>query len=253
MDITYTFKAYKNLQPKGNEEIFKTDVCTKLIYSTHHTLNVNISEKQITLNEGEALLVPPFTSISFTDSENDNTFTLISFALIDSTSINPDMFFHEIFDSASDIAKAISKYLSLSHPLSLCDELLKKSIEYFIIYAANIAMDNNRISVPDKLTPVIAYIESNYWQNISVADLASVVNISESAMYKLFVSAISKSPKQYIKKRRMYHASMLLLNSDKSISDIAIETGFYDPFYFSKEFKKDFGLSPSEYRKTNKN
>jgi AraC-like DNA-binding protein len=57
-----------------------------------------------------------------------------------------------------------------------------------------------------------------------------------------------QNTRQYIISRRLTYAQHLLQNTDKTISIIAKETGFYDIAHFSRVFKKAFGMSPKDYR-----
>ena len=58
------------------------------------------------------------------------------------------------------------------------------------------------------------------------------------------------SPISYINKIRIEKAAALFKNSDRSITEIAMEVGFDDSNYFSRIFKKQMGMSPREYKKT---
>ena len=57
------------------------------------------------------------------------------------------------------------------------------------------------------------------------------------------------TPMNYIISKRMDNARKLLINTDKKIKDISNEVGYKDIYYFTKVFKKEIGVSPSEYRK----
>jgi hypothetical protein len=57
------------------------------------------------------------------------------------------------------------------------------------------------------------------------------------------------TPKQFIMKKRIYNAEMLLQNQHYSINEIARIVGYDNPLYFSRIFQKTKGISPSEYRK----
>ena len=250
MDIRYDLKTLKNVSVSNIESSVFDSTYTKLIYANNEPFTLESNSQKYLIEKDEVILLPPFANFTISSPlKKDIQIAIFSYTLLDD-SISTTLRFNPVkFDSESEISESMRKYFSISENSSLKYNLLKKSVEYFIIYTSFSAIEENEITIPDKLATIISYIESNYWQNITVADLSGVGNISESALYKLFTSSLSESPKQYIRKRRMFHASTMLINSDKSIADIAIENGFYDPFYFSKEFKKDFGLSPSEYRK----
>lgn len=81
----------------------------------------------------------------------------------------------------------------------------------------------------------------------SIPDLSRELGMSKAVLYKKF-SALVKIPiAEFIKTLRFKKAAMLLLNDGFNISEVAWEVGFNDRKYFSKEFKKFYGKSPSEY------
>ena len=83
---------------------------------------------------------------------------------------------------------------------------------------------------------------------------ARAMNISKSTLYKKLHGATSLSPSTFIRDIRMKYASELLCNNPKArVADVAYAVGFNDPKYFSACFKKEFGVLPSDYGKSNLN
>ena len=66
---------------------------------------------------------------------------------------------------------------------------------------------------------------------------------------RLFAKEIGMAPQQYVQNKRIAQASILLHHSNLSIEEIALETGFYDRFHFTKTFKKWTGTSPARYKR----
>jgi two-component system, response regulator YesN len=97
------------------------------------------------------------------------------------------------------------------------------------------------------------YIEKNYQSQILVEDVAREVSISPSYFKHLFKQESGFTFSDYLTKVRIRKAKELLLNSDLNITEIAFETGYQNSNYFSIVFKNLEGISPSEYRKNNKN
>ena len=92
------------------------------------------------------------------------------------------------------------------------------------------------------------YMEQNLNERIHVQDIAKHIGLASSTLSKRFHEEIKKSPVQYITERRISMA-MMLLRQDLSIREIAERVGYPDPFYFTKVFKNQTGMSPSEYKK----
>jgi AraC-like DNA-binding protein len=80
-------------------------------------------------------------------------------------------------------------------------------------------------------------------------DLAKKLRISESQVYRKIKAITGKSTAVYIRSIRLKYAKDLLLNADKTVSEVAYEVGFSDPSWFSRAFKKEFGVTPSETTK----
>jgi two-component system response regulator YesN len=94
-----------------------------------------------------------------------------------------------------------------------------------------------------------AYIELNYGnQDISLHTVASHVGISPNHFSTVFVQETGENFIEYLTRVRIEKAKQMLANTTMKSADIAYETGFNDPHYFSFIFKKHTGLSPREYR-----
>ncbi|MCX6307528.1 MAG: response regulator, partial [Bacteroidia bacterium] len=101
------------------------------------------------------------------------------------------------------------------------------------------------------LEKVIKIIEDNVLEkNFITNDLYDALNISQSTLYRKLQVLIGISPNELIRKIRLKVASQLLLEDKLNISEIAYDLGFSDPKYFSIIFKKEIGVSPTEYKKT---
>jgi len=96
---------------------------------------------------------------------------------------------------------------------------------------------------------VAQIVEANTEKSIfNAADLASKVHLSESQLYRKLKAITGKSTAIFIRAVRLKKAKELLESSNLSISEIAYQVGFNDPAWFSRVFKEEFGLSPSEAR-----
>jgi AraC-like DNA-binding protein len=92
----------------------------------------------------------------------------------------------------------------------------------------------------------IEHMQSEFMNELSIEYLASLSFMSLSTFERKFKKQFSQTPTQYIKKLRMHQACNLLA-SGMSIKRAAIESGFCDQSYFSKEFKSMVGITPRQY------
>lgn len=99
------------------------------------------------------------------------------------------------------------------------------------------------------LIKALDFIDVNYMDDISVEDIAASAGMNRKALYGVFKNLTGFSPKDYLIYYRMCKATALLKDANLSVETVAGSVGYSDQFHFSKEFKKNVGLSPSVYRK----
>lgn len=94
----------------------------------------------------------------------------------------------------------------------------------------------------------IEYIKNNISQEISISEVAKMTYLSRSTYERHFKALTGATPIQYLQNCRLEAAKDMLLDSQKSIDEVAYECGFYDTSHLSKLFKKHYGISPSQYK-----
>lgn len=113
-----------------------------------------------------------------------------------------------------------------------------------------------KIEDEKKLSPyiydILNYIEKNYQTKIKLEDLSEHVHLNPSYLSKVFKEQMGISISDYILNRRINAATLLLKKDNKAISDIAMETGFYDTAHFAKAFKSVYGITALQYRNNGK-
>lgn len=95
---------------------------------------------------------------------------------------------------------------------------------------------------------ILAFVQRNIMQDITLRSIADACACSESTVSHLFKEYTNQSVKKYINNLRIKQAERLLLTTDLPIGNVAILCGFTDTNYFSTAFKKSVGLSPVKYR-----
>jgi PAS domain S-box-containing protein len=96
--------------------------------------------------------------------------------------------------------------------------------------------------------PVLETMLNDYAQPLSTASLASKVSLSVSQFNRQFRKKFHTTPRAYLTSVRMNAACHLLVSTDLPISEISLQTGFYDQSHFSNQFVRHRGLPPSQYR-----
>ena len=100
----------------------------------------------------------------------------------------------------------------------------------------------------ERMKRVLEHIHSHIYQNIDVDELANVACITKPYLIRLFKRESGVSPVQYINKKKVERAQLLLVTTDKPVKEIAYELGFSDHSYFIRLFHKLSGITPQEYR-----
>ncbi len=98
------------------------------------------------------------------------------------------------------------------------------------------------------ITRARAYIDQNFARDLSLDDVSRIVDISPYYFSKLFKEKSGENFIEYLTRVRIAHAKELLKNPELSIKEICLMSGYSDPNYFSRIFKKQEDLTPSEYR-----
>ncbi len=100
-----------------------------------------------------------------------------------------------------------------------------------------------------KLSQVVAIMEANLEEPVSLEELARLNEVSVRQLERLFHKHLQRTPSQYYLELRLSRARQLLLRSESQVRDIALACGFVSPAHFSKCYSRFFGVSPIGERK----
>ncbi|MBR6089567.1 MAG: AraC family transcriptional regulator [Anaerolineaceae bacterium] len=100
------------------------------------------------------------------------------------------------------------------------------------------------------LMRALDFIDRNYFENISISDIASSVGVSRKTLSTVFSTLTGFSPKDYLIYYRISKAVDLLRDRNLTVEMIATSIGYNEQFYFCKQFKQNVGMTPSACRKT---
>ena len=138
--------------------------------------------------------------------------------------------------------------LNIHNMLALKTAMQKKYSEQLqlppIIHQANASADEKLLS---KLQLVIEENLAN--ADFDIVALTLEIGMSKSVLYKKFSALTNLSLNEFIKTQRLKHAVTLLQQGETSILAVAVQVGFNDVKYFSREFKRVYGITPSHYIK----
>ncbi|MNG15004.1 HTH-type transcriptional activator Btr [compost metagenome] len=97
----------------------------------------------------------------------------------------------------------------------------------------------------------MSYVQLNLNKHITVAQLARRANQNQDYFSKKFLTHTGQRPMKYIHEKKIERAQYLIATTDKTLLEIALDTGFSNLPHFSKIFKQIVSLTPGEYRNLN--
>lgn len=100
----------------------------------------------------------------------------------------------------------------------------------------------------ERMKGMMLFIQAHYGEELTVAQIAASISVSESECLRCFRSTIGTTPIQYLRQLRVQKAAELLADSDRKVSDIGEQCGFREMSYFTKTFRELKGCPPSRYR-----
>ena len=128
---------------------------------------------------------------------------------------------------------------------------LLSCISIMEICASYISLSNHFQLPEENLSQKVkAYIEEHYRKDISLEELCRIFYCSRATLTNSFRKTYTISVHQYLTTIRLKAGCELLANENCTVGRAARESGFQDQNYFTKAFKKEYGVTPSDYRKT---
>lgn len=121
--------------------------------------------------------------------------------------------------------------------------LLCQILSRFLKYAVN------KIDIgDDRISKALSYIRKNMDKKITIDELAELCYLSNDHFIRLFKKELNDTPLEYINKRKIEKAQLLLMTTDMLIKDIACGLSFSNTTYFNRLFKNIVGINPQTYR-----
>lgn len=187
----------------------------------------------------------------------------------DDSEIHMSKYLSRFVNIANEDAVVFKKGTEINHCISNCldsirNEYIHKDSSYdlFIkgyIYNILAMLYRNKVIIhPEsffesgnvsKILPVLEYIDANYSKQLTLPQLSEIINVNEFYFCRLFKKVVNTPVVQYLNFVRVCKAEKLLLSTDKSVSEIAFETGFSSVSYFNRIFKKYKFCTPGMYKK----
>lgn len=238
----------------------------EILYVVSGRLDVFINSSKYELDKGD-LLVVNLNEIHSTQNLSMNNVILVQIPYellkkycddIDSLSFNCNSALQKGNEGTYEKLKTIleemdnvynkQQYGYIFKFYSLLFEVIFELINNFSVYKPKGEYIKSKKYL-DRLTKITDYIKTNYKTNLSLDMVSEEFNLTPQYLSKYFKRYMGISYIKYLSSLRLESAYKDLLNTDSSITYIAIENGFPDGKAFSKTFKEAFKINPREYRK----
>lgn len=245
----------------------------EIIYVIEGNINITIQNNEYTVHKNEIALIAP-ESIHSIRQHNDEPavyfnilfrFSMLSGgeeAICKKKYLDPiyerKFIMPEYLDDSnpikSELEPLINNLTDINWPDGNKNELLIKArlLEIMHIIKNHCKKvqgdEKNANEVNRKIKKSLIYLETNYHENITIAQIAKVSNFSESYFSKLFRQLTGSSFTRYLKDYRLERAAQMLRNSDSRVSNVAFLVGFNNLSYFTRAFKTKYKINPKAYK-----
>ena len=224
-----------------------------LVYQ--HRGSINISHKNKTFSQGTVIILPTDKKFKiYYPEEPLNERYYIFFKGYECAKLLQKLnLFDNYYFQVGDLSKAIPLFTFITNNFDTCgfdNDVFRiiKFLEILSIISETaypfISRHQNTI-----IEEIACYIDKNYGEQITLDSLCKEFHISSSSINRGFKSEKKQTPIQYLNNVRIENAKLMLINTHLSISNIAIQVGFTDAFYFSRAFKNKCKMTPSQFRR----
>lgn len=264
LGVPYNYKTsiYSDKSPSLSPIHIHPDL--EIIYCRGEHMNVKLmTGENFTLNKGEFVIFRgdfPHETLG----HKNCIMTCLRFllehymhAFIFEKSYNQTMYNIEdyrYFTADSKEAETMKKYLEImdaNYNSKNATDYCNGAIQLIVAFLKdiNFITTNSNNGKDSKLTPVIEFIYDNCESDISLDFLSEKFGYNKSYLSRIFKQATGKTILELLIFARLEKAKLLLTHTEKSVTDIAISTGFASSAYFIKLFKRETSLTPNAYRK----
>lgn len=223
---------------------------SRLYYITDGSAKIILKDgKEITLSSKKWYLLPGGCSFDFNcEKQMEHIYFHLKICSSDG---------HDLLQSCKSVIELEDvdfNYSDLTEYLNYNDISSAIFLSQFVGNILFTMLMKNEISLKEKefspcVLDAICYINDNLSLQLSLNDISNNTFVAKSTLTKYFKKEMGVSIHEYIFDKIMFEAELLIRQNKMPIGEISDKYKFYDQFYFSRCFKKRYGISPIEYRK----
>lgn len=252
LSISQIIGCYYNI--KKTDEHFKDEEHSfyELIYVDQGYLESRIDDTCFPLHSGDLVIYSPHQQhIQKVNNKKCAYLTIVfNMHICDDSKL-----LNRVFHLNDDLRDLLDKLSLTSNKQNIYDKTLMLCyLQELIIHLLRDSQTENKTLntmkyQDDLFKQIIKYIDDNITSPLTVEDVTQKFSISRSTLQTLFKTHTNKTPKHYITVLKLNLSKKLLLENKYTVTEIAYMLGFSSIHYFSRAFKQQFNLTPSEYTK----
>ncbi len=260
-----TFKLYDN---KRDTSLDHTHKELEFIIVDEGFLNITYAGRAYTINKGTIFMIAPNLTHALDESLSQTKYRILHINLANTMfSLNHPLsdYYDGILYNRAFLANPISDPFLIDKINTLYHHIQHPSMEYATLrgftylfelisclYTTHhiILTENKRTKAWTKMESAILYIEYHLQDDITLEEISYFANYSPNHFSKLFKSYTGYTFNPYVLHMRLEKSKHLLLGKH-NVSDVAQMIGFNSPAYYTKQFKKKYGMTPKEFVKEN--
>jgi len=235
----------------------------ELIWVVENSLVVNSQGKEYILEPGQMIVFNPNEPHEFHKVKESATFLCMQIsskilpeilpAFIDEKRVDEHLSKEEMQTLKDELVECMMSYLQRDEHFTLycvgkgsliLYQLLHKMPSHILTTEETSSMDKRN----ERLKHLLVCVDENYMHKIRLSDFAKKEGCSVSYLSRFIKNTLNQNFQDYVTSVRFNSACKLIAAGDKKLLDVCLESGFSDYRYFSREFQKQYSMTPEEYR-----
>lgn len=234
----------------------------ELVWNVDQPLSITCSQQQFVVEAGRMVLFSPNEPHEFHKAKKSCTFLCLQISpeiLPAMPQLILDAHLPHEYLSAEDLGKLKCRLVKVTsayfhqkenfalycrgHSLLILHQLLERLPSHVLTRDEALLMDQRNA----RLKRLIQFVDERYMDKIRLSDFAEAENCSMSYLSHFIKATMNQTFQEYVTSVRFNCACKLIAAGEKRMLDVCMESGFSDYRYFSKEFQKQYGMTPHEY------
>ncbi len=241
----YCFNRWHNGQ---NMAMHQHD-CLQIYHVIEGTFQVNTGDDWQIIPPGHAHILPPGYKHALRTGQTDQHFSITFRSVPDERGMIQRLITAFANPCIEPVALPASLLEYFTSGNLMIDDLSQlQLIHLFDAYCLNLLAQNEQGETEIRKQKLITFLETNYAENLSVQQITKAMEMSRTSLQRFCSTVFHCGVRALHEQIRMEHAARLLIRSEISVSQCALECGYADIYAFSRSFKRIKGRSPQDFR-----